>query len=65
MRHPTGAGRMLGPARRPGLVRRRPAVLVVLAALLLTMLLGSALGRAEPTGNYRPELVPDALTTGC
>jgi hypothetical protein len=36
----------------------------VLAFLVLAVA-GQSLGRAEPTGNYRPELVADPLTVGC
>lgn len=32
---------------------------------LVLVLVSSAFGRAEPTGNYRPPLSPDALTNGC
>lgn len=32
---------------------------------MVLVLLSPAFGRAEPTGNYRPDLPPDALTTGC
>lgn len=49
----------------PAVVLRRPVVLGLVATLLLAMLLGGRLGRAEPTGNYRPELLPEALSTGC
>jgi hypothetical protein len=54
--------------RRPTLRRlpRRvvaPSLAVALVAALL--LVGVAAGRAEPSGNYRPPLSPDALSTGC
>lgn len=39
-----------------------PAVLVVLLALGLV---GATQDRAEPTGNYRPELAADPLEVGC
>ncbi len=37
------------------------------AALVLFVLAvaGQSFGRAEPTGNYRPDLVPDPLGLGC
>ncbi|CAN5187625.1 hypothetical protein BH09ACT12_BH09ACT12_01500 [soil metagenome] len=38
-------------------------MLILLAVGLV--LLSPAFGRAEPTGAYRPELPPDALTDGC
>lgn len=31
----------------------------------MLVLASSAFGRAEPTGNYRPPLAPDALSNGC
>lgn len=45
----------------PRLVLRGVVVLGVLVALLVS----HKLGRAVPTNNYRPELPPDALATGC
>lgn len=36
-------------------------IVVVLAVLLLS----HRFGRADPTGDYRPEVAPDALATGC
>jgi len=33
--------------------------------VLALVALSPSFGRAEPTGNYRPDLPPDALTTGC
>jgi hypothetical protein len=49
---------------------RRPAarrVTVIAGALVLVILAaaGQSIGRAEPTGNYRPELVDDTLRLGC
>lgn len=49
------------PARR--LTRWAIAVLCVVAAVLVA--LSPSFGRAEPTGDYRPPLPPDALETGC
>ncbi len=34
-------------------------------ATLVALLVSPALGRADPSGNYRPALPPDALTNGC
>jgi hypothetical protein len=45
-------------------VRRRWWLLPVLAALAL-VLISPHVGRAEPTGNYRPLLPADALANGC
>lgn len=45
-------------------VRRTALGLAVVVALVLVAL-SPSFGRAEPTGNYRPELPPDALTNGC
>ncbi len=39
------------------------AALCVLAVVLIA--LSPSFGRAEPTGEYRPALPPDALTNGC
>jgi len=49
------------PARR--LTRWVIAALSVLAVVLVA--LSPSFGRAEPTGQYRPPLPPDALTNGC
>lgn len=49
------------PARR--LKRWVIAALSVLAVVLVA--LSPSFGRAEPTGQYRPPLPPDALTNGC
>jgi hypothetical protein len=56
------------PARTRGL--RTPsavllAVAVALAVLVVLALVGATQGRAEPTGNYRPELAADPLEVGC
>lgn len=45
---------------RPTLLR-----LGLTVGAVVLVLTGSAFGRAEPTGNYRPPLSPDALTNGC
>ena len=49
---------MTGNARRIGAVAG-------LALLLAVLLLSHRFGRAEPTGDYRPVVPPDALTNGC
>ena len=54
-----GVPQQLGSRAR--LVARVAVAVVVLAVLLLS----HRIGRAEPTGDYRPELPPDALTNGC
>jgi hypothetical protein len=51
-------------ARRPRSARRAVAALGA-AVLLLLIVLSPTFGRADPTGSYRPELPPDALTNGC
>lgn len=44
----------------------RRSVLVLLgAAAVVLILLSPHVGRAEPSGDYRPALPPDALATGC
>ena len=50
------------PWRSP--LRRRWWLAAVLVALVL-LLVSPHLGRAEPTGNYRPPLPADALASGC
>lgn len=41
-------------------------MLGALAAVVLVLVaLSPSFGRADPTGNYRPELASDALTDGC
>ncbi|HYG92231.1 MAG TPA: hypothetical protein VD859_01480, partial [Nocardioides sp.] len=54
-----GVPQQLGSRAR--LAARVAVAVVVLAVLLLS----HRIGRAEPTGDYRPELPPDALTNGC
>lgn len=49
---------MAGTSRRVGTLA---GIVVVLAALLLS----NRFGRAEPTNDYRPDLPPAALATGC
>lgn len=39
--------------------------MLLAAAVLALVALSPFVGRADPTGNYRPALVPDALTNGC
>lgn len=48
----------------PAVVRRAATGLAVVVVLVLVAL-SPSFGRAEPTGNYRPDLPPDALTNGC
>ncbi|GEP35560.1 hypothetical protein NSZ01_33280 [Nocardioides szechwanensis] len=38
---------------------------LAVVVVLLVVALSPSFGRAEPTGNYRPDLAPDALDTGC
>lgn len=45
--------------------RVRAGALIGAVAVLAVLLLSHRFGRAEPTGDYRPELPPDALATGC
>lgn len=52
------------PELSSAVVRRAAIGLAVVIAVAL-MALSPSFGRAEPTGNYRPELPPDALTNGC
>lgn len=44
---------------------RRGAVIVAILAAVLIVAFSNSFGRAEPTGNYRPPLLPAALDTGC
>lgn len=44
---------------------RRSVLALLGAAAAVLVLLSPHVGRAEPTGNYRPSLPPDALATGC
>lgn len=39
--------------------------LVGTVVVLAVLLMSHRFGRAEPTGDYRPDLPPDALATGC
>ncbi|MDP2772928.1 MAG: hypothetical protein Q8O61_05175 [Nocardioides sp.] len=55
---------MPGTADSSVLVRRALVALAVVVGLVLVAL-SPSFGRAEPTGSYRPELPPDALTNGC
>jgi hypothetical protein len=62
---------LVADTRRLGLVlrahRRAATVLIVVAATLavVAILISPALGRAEPTNNYRPALPPDPIALGC
>lgn len=38
---------------------------LAVVVVLLVVALSPSFGRAEPTGNYRPDLAPAALDTGC
>ncbi|WP_147381420.1 hypothetical protein [Nocardioides immobilis] len=49
---------MTGRARRVG-------TLAGIAVVLAVLLLSHRFGRADPTGDYRPVLVPDGLALGC
>ena len=44
---------------------RRGGLLLGGAVVLLLVVLSPSFGRAHPTGNYRPDLPPAALNTGC
>ncbi|KAA1419528.1 hypothetical protein F0U44_13975 [Nocardioides humilatus] len=44
---------------------RRTVALAASAVVLVVLLLSHTFGRAEPTGDYRPDLPADALATGC
>lgn len=44
---------------------RRRGALAVIVVVLVVLLLSHRFGRAEPTGDYRPLLPPEALSTGC
>lgn len=46
-------------------VGRRAVALAGIVAVLVVLLLSHTFGRAEPTGDYRPDLPADALATGC
>ena len=54
---------MLGTADSATSVRRALVGLAVVVGLVLVAL-SPSFGRAEPTGSYRPDLPPDALTNG-
>lgn len=45
--------------------RSRVVAAVVVVGVLGLLLLSHTFGRAVPTNNYRPDLPPDALSTGC
>ena len=45
--------------------RARTGALVGIVAVLAVLFMSHRFGRAEPTGDYRPELPPAALATGC
>jgi hypothetical protein len=44
---------------------RRTGALAGIVVVLVVLLLSHRFGRAEPTADYRPDLPPDALATGC
>ncbi len=44
---------------------RRSALVLLGAAAVALMLISPHVGRAEPSGDYRPALPPDALAAGC
>ncbi|WP_166139354.1 hypothetical protein [Nocardioides ochotonae] len=53
------------PSSRARALRAPHAVLLAVAGLVVLALVGATQGRAEPTGNYRPELAADPLEVGC
>lgn len=50
---------------RPLITRRSVATTVLVGLIGVLVLLGGSFGRAHPTGDYRPDLPPAALTNGC
>jgi hypothetical protein len=44
---------------------RRLGALAAIVVVLVVLLLSHRFGRADPTDDYRPDLPPDALATGC
>lgn len=62
---------LVADTRRLGLLlrahRRAGTVLIVVAAVLAlaAILVSPALGRAQPTSSYRPDLPPDPIELGC
>lgn len=44
---------------------RRTAAAAAIVVALVVLLLSHRFGRAEPTGDYRPDLLPDPLAAGC
>jgi hypothetical protein len=60
---PTGGARPRATGRAVVRSRVRPALVAV--GVLAVLVSSHELGRAEPTNNYRPDLPPDALATGC
>lgn len=49
----------------PALRLKRWAIAALAAVSAVLVVLSPSFGRAEPTGEYRPPLPPDALTNGC
>ncbi|WP_183094283.1 hypothetical protein [Nocardioides stalactiti] len=44
---------------------RRAGALAAIGVVLVVLLLSHRFGRAEPTGDYRPDVPQDALASGC
>lgn len=44
---------------------RRIGALAGIGLVIVVLLLSHRFGRADPTGDYRPDVPPDALATGC
>lgn len=44
---------------------RRIGALAGIGLVIAVLLLSHRIGRADPTGDYRPDVPPDALATGC
>ena len=57
--------RRLGAAFRAHRIGTTILVLAALVLAVLAIVLSPALGRAQPTGNYRPPLPPDTIQLGC
>jgi len=57
--------RQLGAAFRAHRVALTTLLVAVVAVAAVAILISPAVGRATPTGSYRPELPPDTIELGC